>query len=117
MTFPASCIRFGPIKVEPIQDVQFSKSQLTIVFRKNESSTKSVTFHAYPAEFPKTVYNFHKKSSTILFRLLKKQLECIASEFDETETGKHFLLNFDRCTDFVFLFDINFMLQPKCCGL
>lgn len=95
MSFPASCIRFGPVKVESTQNVELSRSQLRIVFRKKGSSTENVTFHANPLQFGKTIYNWHEKSVSFIFCITDKQFEHIQSEIEffletskTTKTGK-----------------------------
>lgn len=89
MKFQATCIRFGRIIVNPLEDVELSKSQLRIVFRADKLSistsvteavglemstvTDHIRFEANPKDFVKTIYSWHKNSATILFRVTSQQ--------------------------------------------
>lgn len=91
MTLTPKCLRFGEFEVQPVQNVELSKSMLRIVFRTNESD--SITFEVNPQDFVKTVYNLCDTSTKILFRVLDEQFASIKTKISglldaSKETGK-----------------------------
>lgn len=103
MKFRASCIQFGRIKVDPLEDVELSNSQLRIIFRVDKLSTSismteaagsvtnNIRFEANLEEFVKTIYSWHDNSATILFRAMPEKFNRIRTEINRLlEVSKQF---------------------------